>query len=176
MTPDERIIDALPAGHGTDAAILVFEYMAATLAETGHPVPASAAGLPTVLGREVRDLQAAYHPPGALLIAYHDGQPTGCVGLAHYATGTAEVRRLYVRPAHRGTGIASALMSCAHHHAAQHQITRLILNVLPSRTSVIAFYRRLGYTDTEPYATESPVPMIYMHRLVTPTTTPWTYR
>jgi ribosomal protein S18 acetylase RimI-like enzyme len=61
-------------------------------------------------------------------------------------------------------------MSRAHHHAAQHQITRLILDVLPTRTSVIGFYRRLGYTDAEPYPTESPVPLIYMQRVITPST------
>jgi hypothetical protein len=46
-------------------------------------------------------------------------------------------------------------------------ITRLILDVLPARTAVISFYRRLGYTETEPSATESPIPMIYMQRPVT---------
>jgi len=35
-------------------------------------------------------------------------------------------------------------MSRAYHHAAQHQITRLIRDVLPTRTSVIGSYRRLG--------------------------------
>jgi hypothetical protein len=58
-------------------------------------------------------------------------------------------------------------MSHAHHHAAQHGITRLILDVLPARTTVISFYRHLGYTQTEPNATGSPVPMIYMQRPIT---------
>jgi hypothetical protein len=43
-------------------------------------------------------------------------------------------------------------------------MTRLILDVMPSRTGVIDFYRRLGYTRTEPFATESPIPMIYLER------------
>ena len=46
-------------------------------------------------------------------------------------------------------------------------MTRLILDVLPARTAVLSFYRRLGYTETEPFDTESPVPMIYMERAVT---------
>jgi len=58
-------------------------------------------------------------------------------------------------------------MSHAHHHAARHGITRLILDVLPARTAVISFYHRLGYTETEPFETESPVPMTYMERAVT---------
>jgi ribosomal protein S18 acetylase RimI-like enzyme len=58
-------------------------------------------------------------------------------------------------------------MSHAHHHAAQQGMTRLILDVLPARTAVIGFYRRLGYTETGSHVTESPVPMIYMERPIT---------
>jgi ribosomal protein S18 acetylase RimI-like enzyme len=162
------VVSAFPAGRGGDAAALVFEYMAATQAETGQAVPAEIGELPAVLQRECRDLQAVYRPPGALLIADHGGQPAGCVGIAPCpAERTAEIKRLYVRPAYRGKGIASTLMSHAHHHAARHSMARLILDVLPARTAVISFYRRLGYTETEPYATASPVPMISMQRPIT---------
>jgi ribosomal protein S18 acetylase RimI-like enzyme len=121
-----------------------------------------------VLQRECRDLPAVYRLPGALMIADHCGQPVGCVGLAPYPDErTAEIKRLYVRPAWRRNGIARTLMNHAHHHAAQHGITRLILDVLPSRTAVISFYHRLGYTETGLFATESPTPMVYMQRPVT---------
>jgi GNAT superfamily N-acetyltransferase len=159
------VISAFPAGRGGDAAALVFEYMAATQAETGRPVPAGIGDLPAVLQHECSNLRDAYRPPGVLLIADYGGQPFGCVGLAALpGARTAEVKRLYVRPARRGNGIARILMSHAHHHAARYGITRLILGVLPARTAVISFYRRLGYTETEPFETESPVPMIYMER------------
>jgi GNAT superfamily N-acetyltransferase len=162
------VISAFPAGRGGEAVALVFEYMAATQAETGRPVPSDIAELPAVLRRECRSLHDVYRPPGVFLIADLDGQPAGCAGLAVLPGGrTAEVRRLYVRPAHRGHGIARTLMSHAHRHAARHGITRLILDVLPARTAVISFYRRLGYTETEPFEAESPVPMIYMERAVT---------
>jgi GNAT superfamily N-acetyltransferase len=162
------VVNAFPAGRGSDAAALVFEYMAATQAETGQPMPARISDLPAVLQRECRDLPAVYRPPGALLIADHRGQPAGCAGLAPCPAGrTAEIKRLYVRPAHRERGIASTLMGHAHDHAARHGMTRLILDVLPSRTAVISFYRHLGYTETGPCATGSPVPMICMERLIT---------
>jgi ribosomal protein S18 acetylase RimI-like enzyme len=162
------VVSAFAAGRGDDAAALVFEYMAATQAETGHEVPAGIGELPAVLQRECRNLQAVYRPPGTLLIADHGGQPAGCAGLASRSPElTAEIRRLYVRPAYRGKGIARILMSHAHHRAAQHGITRLILDVLPARTAVIGLYRSLGYTETGPHPTESPVLMIYMERPIT---------
>jgi ribosomal protein S18 acetylase RimI-like enzyme len=161
------VISAFAAGRGSDAAALVFEYMAATQAETGRPVPAGIDNLPAALQRECRDLQDVYRAPGVFLIADHGGQPAACVGLAAISPErTAEVKRLYVRPASRGNGIARTLMSHAHHHAARNGITRLILDVLPARTAVISFYRRLGYTETGPYETESPVRMIYMERFI----------
>ena len=159
------VTSAFPASRG--AAALVFEYMAATQAENGRPVPSGIAELPAVLRRECSSLQDVYRPPGVFLIADLVGQPAGCAGLSALPGGrTAEVRRLYVRPAHRGNGIARTLMSHAHDHAARHGMTRLILDVLPARTAVISFYR-LGYTETGPFETESPVPMIYMERAVT---------
>lgn len=161
------VASAFPAGRDKDARTLVFEYMAATQSETGRPVPASVGELPGVLARECRDLAGVYRPPGTLLIADCDGQPAGCVGLSvRPGQGTAEVKRLYVRPAFRGNGIARALMSHAHDHAARHGLTRLVLDVLPTRTAVVDFYRRLGYTEAAPFETESPVPMIYLERPV----------
>jgi putative acetyltransferase len=142
--------------------------MAATQAQTGRAVPAGIGELPAVLQCECRNLPAIYRSPGALLIADDGGQPAGCAGLASCSPErTAEIKRLYVRPAYRGKGIARILMSHAHHHAAQHGMIRLILDVLPARTAIVGFYRSLGYTETGPYATESPVPMIYMERPIT---------
>jgi ribosomal protein S18 acetylase RimI-like enzyme len=166
--PAATVVSAFPAGRDSDAAALVFEYMAATLAATGRPAPGDVTQLPEVLQREYRDLREVYRPPGTLLIADREGHPVGCVGLAaRHPDGTAEVTRLYVRPGARGAGIARVLMRDAHHHAAEHGMTRLILDVLPARTAVIGFYQRLGYTETAPYPTGSPVPMIYLERPVT---------
>jgi ribosomal protein S18 acetylase RimI-like enzyme len=149
------------------AQALVFEYMATTEGEKGQPIPAVIDQLPAVLAAECANLAAAYRDPGALLIAYHHDQPIGCVGLKPCPPeGTIEVKRLYVRPAHRGGGIARLLMHHAHQHAAAQGFTRVVLDVMPTRTHVIEFYRRLGYTETQPYTTSS-YPMIYMQRPIT---------
>lgn len=155
------------AEDGGDAVELAFEYMAVTQAETGQPVPAGIGDLPGVLQRECRDLQSVYRPPGVFLIGYRDDVPVGCVGLAAGTqAGTAEVKRLYVRPAHRRLGIARTLMSRVHQHAARSGMSRLILDVLPARTEAIGFYRDLGYRDCDCVVAGSPVPMICMERPV----------
>jgi len=162
------VTSAFPAGRGGDAVALVFEYMAATQAETGRPVPSAIAELPAVLRRECSSLHDVYRPPGVFLIADLGGRPAGCAGLAALPGERAgEVRRLYVRPAHRGNGVARTLLSHAHHHAARHGMTGLVLDVLPARTAALSFYRRLGYTETGPFQAESPLPMVYLERAVT---------
>ncbi|MER7009097.1 GNAT family N-acetyltransferase [Dactylosporangium sp. NPDC000555] len=75
-----------------------------------------------------------------------------------------ELKHLYVRPAYRRGGAASTLMHHAHRHAAGYGFAHLVLDVIPTRTHVIDFYRRLGYTDGEPYSAEAPDPMIYLQR------------
>ena len=167
MTAAITVVSAFPAGRGDDAAALVFEYMAATQAETGQAVPTGVGELPAALRHECRTLPAVYRLPGALLIADHNGQPAGCVGIAFRSPDAAEVKRLYVRPARRGLGIARTLMRHAHYHAVRHGMTRLTLDVLPRRTAVISFYRSLGYTEGEADGTESPAPMVFMERPVT---------
>jgi len=151
--------------------MLAFEYMAATVAETsGRPAPARAEDLPRLLRDECAGLVAVYRAPGTFLLAYARGQaiPVGCAGLAARGEHTAEVKRVYVRPAYRGAGIARDLMASVHEHAARAGLRTLILDVLTSRVHVITFYRRLGYTDTEPFPTTSPLPMVYLRRRVGP--------
>jgi hypothetical protein len=63
------VMSALAPGRADDAAALVFEYMAATLAEAGRPVPASIGDLPAVLERECRDLDAVYRDSGGSVSA-----------------------------------------------------------------------------------------------------------
>jgi GNAT superfamily N-acetyltransferase len=152
-----------------DARTLVFEYMAATVAETsGRAAPSRVEDLPAVLRAECEDLAAVYRAPGTLLLAYADGTPAGCAGLTDRGERTAEVKRLYVRPAYRRAGVARALMARIHARAAELGFTTLQLDVMRSRTQVIEFYRRLGYTPAEPFPTTSPVPMVFLRCPVGP--------
>jgi GNAT superfamily N-acetyltransferase len=167
MTSAVRIVDGLSPGIRADSVDLVFEYMAVTLGEGGRPIPESVSELPAVLRRECEDLPAAYTLPGVLFVAYQDDRPVGCVGMSPGPLPDAvEVKRLYVRPAQRTGGIGRLLMNHAHRHAEQQGFRRSVLDVLPTRSRVIDFYRRLGYMECEPFATDSPTPMIYMQRPV----------
>ena len=147
------------------AARLVFEYMARTRVETGWREPATVDDLPPVLQRELRELAQVYRLPGGLWVAYRDGEPAGCVGLVSRGLGTAELKRLYVRPAHRG-GIGRLLVAWAHQHAARNYFARVVVSVAPERTAMAEYYRGLGYTDVAPYE-ESPSGMVNLECPIT---------
>src|SRR5882672_5339366 len=61
--------------------------------------------------KELNNPLAKYGPPtGVLLIAFYDAVPTGCIALqALEGNGICEMKRLYVRPAHRYHSIGKIL-------------------------------------------------------------------
>src|SRR5215203_1919803 len=60
-------------------------------------------------GRELAELPGAYAPPrGGLWLASVEEALAGCVALRPLGEDEAEMKRLYVRPAHRGLGLGRA--------------------------------------------------------------------
>jgi len=113
---------------------------------------AAAADLKTRYGSEL-DLNPAeayeYDPPaGAFLVAWRGGEPVGCAGWrSHGETEqTAELKRMYVDPTARGSGVASALITAAEESAAAHGRTRMILECGSDQPAAAALYERCGYT------------------------------
>ena len=152
MRDEVRVVDAVRAGRLPQAAELIFEYVACTEAEMAHRIPVGPADLPASLRTELGDLRAAYPTPGTVLVAQRATRPIGCVTLKPTGPTTAEVKRLYVRPGHRG-GVGRALMLHLHQHAAAHEVRRLILDVLTTRRHAIDLYRTLGYTAVDTTST-----------------------
>ena len=101
---------------------------------------------------EVDDLTQKYGlPDGRLYIAWCDGQPAGCIALRRLDDTTCELKRLYVRPAFRGRGIAGVMMQRILDDARAIGYTVMLLDTLPFLTSAIKMYRALGCYDIPPY-------------------------
>lgn len=91
-------------------------------------------------------------PRGAFFVAtVPDGALMGCVAVTRDGPQTAEVKRLWVAPSARGTGLAQRLMAMAEDHARTIGATTARLDTHVSLAEAIAFYRREGWTEIPRY-------------------------
>jgi putative acetyltransferase len=143
FVPSMKLIQAQSAAEITGARELFEEY---------------AAGLGINLcfqnfEKELADLPGAYVPPsGRLLLAIENGEVAGCVALRKIGDSVCEMKRLYVRPAFRGTGLGRTLAETIIRAAREIGYQRMRLDTLPDRMDrAIAMYRSLGFKEIKPY-------------------------
>jgi ribosomal protein S18 acetylase RimI-like enzyme len=101
--------------------------------------------------RELAELPLGYV---ALFLA---GDAAGCVGLRRLDSRTAEMKRLYVRPGHRGEGLGRALAEAAIGAARAAGFERIVLDSLPGMREAQRLYRDLHFEEIAPYA-DRPTP------------------
>ena len=101
---------------------------------------------------ELAALPGAYAAPrGALLIARKDDLVAGCIALRPLAGGEAEIKRLYVRAAFRGSGLGERLVQAVTERARAAGYRALRLDTLASMEAAMRLYERLGFVETAPY-------------------------
>jgi GNAT superfamily N-acetyltransferase len=104
--------------------------------------------------RELAELPGAYAPPrGALLLARGEG----CVGLRPIDETTCELKRLYVRPAARGTGLGRRLAEAVIAEARTLGYKRMRLDTVPGMDAAQSLYEQLGFREIAAYR-PNPIP------------------
>jgi GNAT superfamily N-acetyltransferase len=90
-------------------------------------------------------------PHGVLLLARVDGKPAGLGGVRYLDTEAAEVKTMFVSPAHRGQGVARAILAELERIAGEHGCLRVQLDTSDYLTGAIALYRAAGYREIPAY-------------------------
>jgi ribosomal protein S18 acetylase RimI-like enzyme len=120
-------------------------------------------------GDEVRELPGSYAPPaGTLLIAKSDDEVLGCVGVRALDPATAEMKRLYVRPAGRGTGLGRTLAEAAIRFATASGYERMRLDTLPQMKRAQDLYHELGFMPIEAYRFSPVAGTVFLELVLNP--------
>lgn len=120
--------------------------------------------------QELATFPGAYGPPaGSLLLARLDEVPVGTVGLRPLEPGVGEMKRLYVRPTARASGLGRALAQAVITEARRLGYRALRLDTIQGRQdAAIALYRSLGFHEIPPYY-DNPIPgALYLERRLEP--------
>ncbi len=90
-------------------------------------------------------------PGGVLFLARVDGEPAGLGGIRHLDTEVAEVKSMFVSPAHRGLGLGRTLLSRLEQVAADHGCRAIRLDTSDYLAEAIGLYRSAGYAEVPDY-------------------------
>jgi ribosomal protein S18 acetylase RimI-like enzyme len=106
---------------------------------------------------ELASLPGEYAPPrGRLLLGVDDGAAVACVALRPFGERDCELKRLYVQPAARQTGLGRLLTETVIEVARAEGYERMLLDTLPMMSAAQRLYRLLGFEPVAPYR-ENPI-------------------
>lgn len=97
---------------------------------------------------DLYDIEGNYEANGGLfdvLVEISSGEIVGTVGLHLDEPGTVELRKMYLRPEHRGRGCGRVLLEHALAEARRLGFRRIILESTSKLPKAVALYRSYGF-------------------------------
>ncbi len=104
----------------------------------------------------------------AFFVIRQDGAPAGCGGVKLFGAEYGEVKRMYVRPAFRGFGLAKAMLEHLAAYTRQQGAPLLRLETGIYQQEAIGLYERWGFQRIPPFGDykEDPLSLFYEKRIV----------
>lgn len=102
--------------------------------------------------QEFEQLEQHYGAPeGQLLLAHQDQRPAGCVAFHALESGVCEMKRLYVSPRYRGSGIGRGLVMTLLIEAERAGYQKMRLDSIPSMRAAQDLYESIGFYQIPDY-------------------------
>jgi GNAT superfamily N-acetyltransferase len=127
---------------------------------------AVAVGLRAEQERELNGRYGGDHEPGRkptaadvpvfLIARSEDGEAVGCGGLRPLEPGLVEIKRMYVRPESRGTGIGKLLLAALEEEARGLGAERVVLETGVAQPESICLYETAGYRSMPCFGAYAP--------------------
>ncbi len=80
-----------------------------------------------------------------VIVAYENKLPVGCGAIKEYAADVMEVKRMYVLPGNRNSGIASTILKELERWAIELKMGKLLLETGINQPEAIALYKKNGF-------------------------------
>ena len=101
---------------------------------------------------EMETLPGKYVPPlGSILVARENGETVGCVAVRPLGEDICEMKRLYVKPAHRGKKLGRQLALAIIEEAKRLGYKAMRLDTVVAMKEASALYRTLGFQTIYAY-------------------------
>jgi len=114
---------------------------------------------------ELAGLPGKYAPPGgALLLAVEGHRTAGCVAVRALAENVCEMKRLFVRPAYRGSGLGRKLAEAVMREAGRLGYGIMRLDTLETLTAAMGLYESLGFRRTSAYYPNPLQQVVYLEK------------
>lgn len=86
-----------------------------------------------------------------VVVAFAEGLHVGCGCIREFDDVSAEIKRMFVKPEYRGTGIAEKILLELEKWASELGFSVTVLETAIKQPEAIRFYTRLGYKRIENY-------------------------
>jgi putative acetyltransferase len=117
----------------------------------------------TSFDEEMENIEGYYADPRKhklIAIEQPGNKIVGCVGLRALSPDVAEMKRLYVIPSHRGTGIGKRLAEEIITVAGKMKFKSMVLDTMHEMQDAQRLYQRMGFAVAEPYDNQDTSKMV----------------
>lgn len=87
----------------------------------------------------------------AFFVTLYDDEPAGCGGIRIFPSEYGEVKRMYVRPEHRGLGFGKAMLDHLAEYAQKQSVDLLRLETGIYQVEAVSLYEHYGFLRRAPF-------------------------